>query len=270
MKGNVKLMPEALYPIDNTMSLEKLARSINTGKTIVGKVVSWDSTKNGFNLNLGNNFFGFLPVEDSTIYPKFQTDGTLTKYLKHLLEKRVVVRVKSIDQSGSTIILSRKDCMSEAFDIISNSIGEYTECYVTKISKYGVFVDISNGIYGLISHKNMCLQKIDNYSKIGFKKGSVLKVKILSIDENFHVNLSYRDQFENLSSSLNPNELIEVTILEPVNRSGFFAYINPSTPAIVDVPEYINCSYGDKIIAQVKGTQKTNPNNLKLDFVLFA
>lgn len=272
MSENKKSMPERFYALDNDMSLDKIIQAQNSGEPLIGKVVLWNSRTKCLEVDLGNDYSGCIPAEFVSIYPVFNSTGDVAASVRSTIGKNVIVTVLRVayEDEKLNIILSRKETMYESFNSISNSIGKQIRCCVTNISSFGIFVDVGNGISGLIHYTNLCISRVDKFSDIGIKIGDEITATVVAVDENFHVTLNYKDQFENLAFSLNPGDLIEATILEPLNKKGYFAYLNPNTAAVIDVPEHLSFNYGDKVVAIVKGTRTNHPDQLKLSFVSFA
>jgi len=271
MNENKKVMPERLYSLDENMSLEKIIWAHENKIPVVGKILLWNSAAKQFKVSLGNALYGFLPIKDASIYNSVLPTGQLSASIRSVIGKPVILTVKSVDVSGNhpKITVSRKELMLNAFNIISDSLGKNVECCVSSFSSFGIFVDVGNGISGLIRYQDLCVSRIESFSDIGLKVGDTITAQVISVDNDFHVSLNYKDQFENLANVLNRDDLIEATILAPINSSGYFAYLNPNSSAVVDIPEDIPCKYGDKILARVKGQQRSNPNNLRLTFVSF-
>ena len=272
MENNKKIRFEDLESIDTTMSLDKLIQAMDAQNEIVGVVNLWNSEKKEFEVDLGNGFIGHLPVCSSTVYPFFTEGEILTPSLRMIIGKPIIVHVRYIEMINEEVLitLSRKEIMDEAFSMLSMSVGETVECYVKSFSSFGVFVDVGYGISGLIHYKDLCLPRIYNYTELGFDIGDKITAKIISIDKvKSHISLSYKEQFENLAFKLNRNDLIQAVVLDPINQNGFFAYLNPNTPAVIDFPSSAICNYGDKVIAKVKGCRTNHPEDLKLTFVSF-
>jgi len=272
MKENKKIMPERFCSLDNNMSLEKIIRACETKENIVGTVVLWNSVSKHFDVSLGNGLYGILPIKDASIYPTVHSNETLTPSIRAIIGKPIIVTVESVNNLSANpiITLSRKDNMLNAFNTISELIGKNFECCVTSFSNFGLFVEIANGVSGLIVYQDLCSSRIDSPADIGINPGDKITAKLISVGENFHLNLNYKDQFENLAYSLNVNDLVECTILKPINDMGYFCYLNPNTYAVVDVPCEIPCHYGDKVIARVKKCRPTMPDKLRLTFLSFS
>ena len=263
-----KTMFERSHFLDDTMSLEKLVQAKNDQSSVFGKVVMWDSQANAFKVSLGNGYSGILPLEYASIYPTTTVEGKLSAAARSIIGNTIQLKVRSID-TFEQVILSRVELMRETFNLISHSIGEYIECCVTSIVSYGVFVDVGNGISGLIHYKQLTVARLKDFSEI-LKIGDIITVKIINVTENLQVSLNYKDLYPNLSYTLNQNDLIEVTILERLNSAGCFAYVNPNTPAVIDMSSDIICEYGDKVVGRVKKKNPEHPERIRLSFVSFV
>lgn len=264
------LMPERFSTLDNNMSLEKILRAKDSKEPIVGKVVMWHSNSKFFDVDLGNGLCGILPVSDASIYPSFSSEEKLTAALRAIIGKTIVVSVTSVSNANTStpiIVLSRKEPMLSTFYELSNSIGKTIECCITSFCSFGVFVDAGNGVSGLIVWKHLSVSRLNSPSDLGFAVGNKITATILSVDENFHVNLNYKDQFENSALTLNTDDLIVVKTLKRHNYDGYFVFINPNTSGLMDVPSNLHINYGDNVIARVKGPRPNNPSQLRLTFV---
>ena len=272
MNEKAKSMPDRFHSLDNTMSLEKIIQAQNTGTPLIGIVVLWNSMEKHLEVHLGNGYYGYIPENLVSIYPNYDTNGKLSASTRAVIGKSVLVTVTEVDTSSSipVITLSRKNIMMDTFNRISNSIGNLVECRITAFCPYGIYVDVGNGISGLIHHRELCVSKLNSFYELGIKEGDIITAKVLSVNENFHVSLSYKAKFKNLAFVLSADDLIETKLLYPLNEDGYFVYLNPNTPAVVNIPEHVkNCNYGSKILARVKGTRTNHPDELKLTFVSF-
>ncbi len=262
------LMPEWLCTIDDTMSLEKIIRAKDSKLPIVGRVILWNKEKKNFLVDLGNDFYGFIPVDDSSLYPPLYSSGKITPSLFATIGKPIVAVVKSINSDGK-IILSRKESMLDAFNTISTLVGKKIECCITAFSPFGIFVDVGKGVCGLINRRSASTSRLRSFSDMGLKIGDKITAKVISFDENFHIELNYKDQFEYLGLTLAVNDSVDVMILDRLNSNGFFAYVNPNTTAIINIPYGISCKYGDKGVAKVRNSSVKHPDKLRLEFVSF-
>lgn len=271
MNENEKFLPEMYYSLDNNMSLDKIKRAKDSGDFLVAKVLILDSEQNCLNVYLGNGFYGKIPLDEFTIYPTRRSNGNYSPSVYSLIGKHICVCVEKILENR--VILSRKANMLNAFDHFSSLLGKDISCFITSIVPWGTFVDIGQGIHGLIHINNLTLSRINDPSVLGFKKNTFIRAKITSIDsEKYQVSLNHKELFENLAHTLNSGDIVEVTTLSPIDdrESGYFVFLNHNTPALMDPPEGIKIPYGAKVIARVKGVSRKNPNNLQLNFLSFV
>lgn len=272
MNGNKKMMPENCYSLDTEMSLDKIKRAKDSGNFLVAKASRWNSSKNCVDVDLGNNFKGEIPLYDFSIYTLTRPNGKLSPFVYSHIGKNICACVKEISDDN-TIILSRKENMIKAFRVIEQSENNIVTCLITSISDYGLYVDLGHGINGLIHINDLILSRVNNLSDIGFKLGQLIDAKILSINsEKYQVVLNYKDLYENLSSTLKAGDIIEVLTLSPLNQceDGYFVFINPNTPALMDPPEGIEIPYGSKVIARVKSYNSKRPDKVRLGFLSFT
>ena len=254
------LMPECFYQIDTSMSIDKLKRAELSGEFVTGKVIYWDSIDNFLLIDLGNNFTGIIPLHEFTLYNE--------KSVYYLIGKEINAYVKS---TGNVILLSRRETMIDSFNQICE--GDELCCFITNVSKRMIFLDAGNGMNGIIQLKDLTVSRITNPNILGFYKNQVINARVREIDyDKYKIILNYKDMFENLAYVLQPGEVVEVIVLAPVNNleDGYFAYINPNTPAIIDVPYGIKIAYGSRVLGIVKNPNLKHPERLKLNFVSFV
>ena len=71
------------------------------------------------------------------------------------------------------------------------TVGEIVEGKITGITKFGVFVDISEGVTGMV-HISEVARTYVNEIRDFVKEGDVVKVKVLSISEEGKISLSIK------------------------------------------------------------------------------
>jgi ribosomal protein S1 len=272
MKENKKIMPERFCTLDTNMSLEKLIMAQENKIPVVGRVLLWNSQEKNLKVDLGNDIYGFLPIDLASIYPSSLDNGDLTSSIRAIIGKPILTIIEqvSFNGEGTMIKLNRKILMLDAFNFVSNSIGKTVECCVTGIVAFGVFVDVGNGLSGLIHHKDLCIPRLKDFRELGFDVGDKITAKIIDVNDNFQISLNYKDQFENMALTTNRNDLVIATILKQHNNDGFFGCTNPNTPVLIDIPSDVNCYYGDKILARAKAPKKKHPDKLNLVFHSFV
>lgn len=126
----------------------------------------------------------------------------------------VKVKVLDIDHDRQRISLGLKQTQEDPWQkvIDTHSIGDVLEGTVTKIVSFGAFVEIYNGVEGLVHISELSEQHVENPRQV-LNEGDVVRVRILEIDtERRRLSLSAK-QVD--GQTLVPVELDESG--EPVN-----------------------------------------------------
>ena len=74
-------------------------------------------------------------------------------------------------------------------------VGEVYEGTVTRIAKFGAFVEILPGKEGLIHISKLAKERVANVEDV-VKVGDVVQVKVIEIDQQGRINLSRRALLE--------------------------------------------------------------------------
>lgn len=104
------------------------------------------------------------------------------------LNKRLIVQVIDVDKAKKRLVLSAKELLREKADEdrrnkISNiEVGFVTEGTVESLQPYGAFVDLGNGISGLVHISQICEKRIKKPSE-AVNVGDKVKVKVIAIKD---------------------------------------------------------------------------------------
>ena len=116
------------------------------------------------------------------------------------LNKPIQVQVFDIDKEKGRLILSAKEILREKAEEerktkISNvQVGLVTEGVVESLQPYGAFVDLGNGLSGLVHISQISDRRLKHPSQV-LKEGDKVKVKIIKIENN-KISLSIREAAE--------------------------------------------------------------------------
>jgi len=105
----------------------------------------------------------------------------------------VEVYVLDVDRERERVALSRKRLLPDPWYRVSEGLyrGDIVEGSVTNVVDFGAFVDIGEGVEGLVHVSEMPRGK-DSLSEL--ESGAPVNVRVLEIDEwEHHVALSLRD-----------------------------------------------------------------------------
>lgn len=148
---------------------------------------------------------GFIPasklalsyVEDTEVY----------------LNKPAQVQVLDVDKDSKKLILSAKEILREKADKerkkkVSNlEIGLVTEGTVESLQPYGAFVDIGNGLSGLVHISQICEKRIKKPSE-AVAVGDKVKVKVKAIKDG-KISLSMKEASDMMAKEIE-EEVYEV------------------------------------------------------------
>lgn len=104
------------------------------------------------------------------------------------LNKPLTVQVIDVDKAKKRLVLSAKELLREKADEerrnkISNiEVGFVTEGTVESLQPYGAFVDLGNGISGLVHISQICEKRIKKPSE-AVNLGDKVKVKVIAIKD---------------------------------------------------------------------------------------
>jgi small subunit ribosomal protein S1 len=137
------------------------------------------------------NYGAFIEIEEGIDGLLHVSDMSWTRKISHpneMVEKgqQIECRVISVDQARRRIALGLKQ-MSEdpwADDIPKKySPGQVVTGTVTKITNFGVFVGLENGLEGLLHISELADHKVENPEDV-VKVGQQIEVKILRVDRD--------------------------------------------------------------------------------------
>ena len=161
------------------LAWDKLKTLMENQENVTVKVT--DVTKGGVVAFL-EGVRGFIPA--SKISLEYVEEAELENYLHQTLEVRVI----NVDEENKRLVLSAREILKEAADEerakkISNvEVGLVTEGVVEIMKPYGAFVNLGNGLSGLLHISQICNNRI-KHPGVVLKEGQTVKVKITEIKD---------------------------------------------------------------------------------------
>lgn len=135
---------------------------------------------------------GFIPASKLTLeYVEEPAD---------YLNKELDVQVISVDEDAKRVVLSAKELLlAKVMEEKNKKINKYTvgtvmEGTVEQLKDYGAFVNIGDGITGLVHISQISDRRLKHPSQV-LKEGDKVKVKIIKIENN-KISLSIREAAE--------------------------------------------------------------------------
>jgi len=146
------------------------------------------STVSGTIRNL-TNYGAFIEIEEGIDGLLHVSDISWTRKISHpneVVEKgqKIECKVLSVDQNRRRIALGLKQMTEDpwATDIPSKyELGQIVKGTVTKITNFGVFISLEDGLEGLLHISELADHKVDNPEEI-VKVGDQIEVKVLRVD----------------------------------------------------------------------------------------
>src|SRR5438132_497900 len=120
---------------------------------------------------------GFLPTS--------QVSRTYSSNLQELVGQRIGVKILKLDPDTSRISLSLRQLGQDPWDHIEKRFppGAIVEGEVTKIKKYGAFLQIGDGIEGLLHISELAWEHVEHTEDV-VQVGQKLRVRVLQADRS--------------------------------------------------------------------------------------
>ena len=137
------------------------------------------------------NYGAFIEIEEGIDGLLHVSDMSWTRKISHpseLVEKgqEIECRVLSVDQNRRRIALGLKQLAEDpwANDIPGKyELGQIVKGTVTKITNFGVFVGLEDGLEGLLHISELADHKVENPDEV-VKVGEEIEVKVLRVDSD--------------------------------------------------------------------------------------
>ena len=159
---------------------------------------------------------GFIPASKLSL--EYVDEAALEDYLHQNLQVRVI----NVDEENKRLVLSAREILKEAADAerakkISNvEVGLVTEGVVETLKDYGAFVNLGNGLSGLLHISQICQNRI-KHPGVVLKEGQTVKVKITEIKDG-KLSLSMK-ALEDVAAEVIEEEVFEIPEAEEVTTS---------------------------------------------------
>ncbi len=175
--------------------------------------------------------------------------------------ERIKVKVLEIDEKSRRVILGVKQLVPNPWDTLDERypVGSVIESRVKKVTDFGIFLAIEEGINGLVHVSDMSWEQEVRKPSRHYKKGDTVKAKILEIDkENQRVRLGIKqlapDPWQELARRYLPGTPVKG---EVVNVTGFgvFVEIEEGVHGLIHISEIPAEKGEDPLEAFKEGTK---------------
>lgn len=141
---------------------------------------------------------GFIPASKLALNYVEDTEAYLNKAIQ--------VQVLDVEKEGSRLILSAKEILREKAEEerknkVSNlQVGLVTEGTVESLQTYGAFVNLGNGLSGLVHISQICEKRIKKPSEV-LAVGDKVKVKVIAIKDG-KISLSIKEASDMMAKEI--------------------------------------------------------------------
>lgn len=139
------------------------------------------------------DFGAFVELEEGVEGLVHISDLSWARNIKHPSEvvktgDEIDIVVKEIDKEKKRISLSYKEVLPHPWEQVTSKykIGDVVTGKVNNMTDFGAFIEIAQGVEGLLHVSDMDWVKKVNHPKEILEKGQEIKVKILNIDSTNH------------------------------------------------------------------------------------
>lgn len=159
---------------------------------------------------------GFIPA--SKLALEYVEEAALKKYLHQIVEVRII----DIDEEQRRLILSAREILKEAEKeeqlkkISEVKIGSVLEGVVESLKPYGAFIDLGNGMNGLLHISQICKNRI-KHPGVVLKEGQAVTVLVTG-NQDGKLSLSMK-ALEEAAEKEAEEEVVEIPEAEEVTTS---------------------------------------------------
>jgi small subunit ribosomal protein S1 len=201
------------------------------------------ANKGGLLISLGN-ISGFLPVSQLAPenYPRVE-NGDKQKILERLqsfVNRMMHVKIIDVDEREEKFIVSEKALWEEQQreTLAQFTVGETITGKVTGIVDFGAFVELPNGLEGLIHISEIAWQRLDHPRDV-LVSGQEVEAKIIAI-EGARISLSLKrlagDPWSDVLEKYSVGQVVKGKILK-VNPFGLFVELDSQIHGLAHISE---------------------------------
>ncbi len=164
---------------------EVFAKKHSIGDKVKGRVLKVDNRK--LVVKVGD-IIGIVPRSEMSWRKVFNPHDLFKR------GDRIEAVIKEIDPEQQRLVLSVKEAQPDPWENVdpADYVGRVFEGVVTDVKDFGAFVDIGNGLEGLVRRSEISWLDFDDIHQV-IKPGDKVKVKVLGMDiENRRITLSIR------------------------------------------------------------------------------
>nr|MBN1230093.1 S1 RNA-binding domain-containing protein [Anaerolineae bacterium] len=193
---------------------------------------------------------GFVPNSQLANAPRTSSIDKLNAAKNDLIGQTIKVKVIEVNQRRNRLVMSETAAAREVReDLFANlDAGQVIEGTVVGLAEYGAFVDIGDGVHGLIHISKLDWQHVNHPSEI-LSIGDLVKARIDQIDvERERISLNRQvvlpDPWDDVEEQMAVGTLVEGTI-SSVAEYGIFLELPMGITGLVHVSEMASYNIQD-------------------------
>ena len=229
---------------------ENVDKTYPAGSTIKGKISS--ITDYGLFVEVEKGVEGLIHISEISWTERI---NNLSKHFN--VGDTIEVKIVAIDKENRRMSLSIKQLSDDPWKTVADKfkIGDKISGKITNITDFGLFVQLLEGVDGLVHISDISWTNHIAHPGEQFKKGDIVNAVILAIDaDNKKVSLGVKqleqDPWENIAKQYPVGSIVEGTVSK-VTNFGAFIKLPPGIEGLVHISEL-----SDKEIAKVEDVLK--------------
>ena len=253
--GMKQLTPEPWESIDIKYPVDKV---------IKGKVVNM------------MNYGAFVELEEGVEGLIHVSEMSWIKHVKHpsdifSLGDEVEAKILSLDKSDKKISLGIKQLQDNPWDTMESkySTGSIYKGVVKNLTQFGAFVELEEGIEGLVHVNDMSWTQIIKHPKQLIKKNDEIDVKVLEIstqDRKLSLGIKQleEDPWESIKESYPENHKMNCEVIKVLDRGVIFmvdSNIEGLAPTAKSIPDDVK----EEMKKEIKAGNKYDVTVIKID-----
>jgi small subunit ribosomal protein S1 len=185
-----------------------------------------------------NHIRGFIPVSQIALYR--------VEDLAPFVDQKLACVITESNPDRRNLVLSRRAVLEREKEraksqmLASLEPGQTFDGVVRKLMDFGAFVELGNGVDGLIHISQLTWGRVKHPSDV-LKEGQAVKVRIQKVDpETGKISLAYRDlmqsPWESATHKYSPQTVVRGTVMKLMDF-GAFVELEPGVEGLVHVSE---------------------------------
>ena len=212
LEASYEVMGDGESSTDELLAWQKIGELLESKETLTVEI---SGVVNKGVIAMVDGIRGFIPASRLSL--------RRVEDLNEWLGKEIKVRVIKVDKENNSLVLSAREILKEERDqeraenISKIQVGSVLEGTVESLQDYGAFVDLGNGISGLIHISKIAKERI-KHPKDKLAEGDKVTVKVIS-NKDGKIGLSIRDLLEDTEKKEREEVRVKLPKSEPIGTS---------------------------------------------------